>query len=166
MLLVGRTTICSGPLIRLMAHSTTSGTTRFRVRLSAIRTRGTHLQLRADLIARLDVGDAGPFEAAAGLAGLDAVDGEVAEEVAGLAVDHVEHHALADVVGGADGDRGVVDAVDVAAVTDDAVDGDLVGVGGRGRPGDLLPARRAGAAAGDLVPQLFDLLVGVLELAG
>src|SRR5215213_7070116 len=110
-----------------MAHSKTSGDVLEVTQHSAA---GTSSKLRADFIAGLDVGDAGAFEAAAGFAGLDAVNRQVAEEVAGLAVDDVEHHALADVVAGADGDGSVVDAVDVPAVADDAVDGDLVGVGG------------------------------------
>src|SRR3954453_20116341 len=91
------------------------------------------LPLREDLVTGLDGGDVRAAQVTGGLVGVEAVDGQVAQELAGAAVDDPELEALLDVVGGAEGDGGVPDARDVLGGPDDAAE--VLAAGGDGRRG-------------------------------
>src|SRR6185437_3576891 len=85
----------------------------------------TSVQLRPNLAdIGLDLADQRAFESAGGVVGVDGVDDQIAEEAALGRVDDIELHAAGHSVGAAQGDGGEGDAVDIAEITDDAVDVD------------------------------------------
>src|SRR5213592_980770 len=110
--------IVSPPVIRVMAIlrlGVRSGSGRGSVGAKARgRRAGCRLvPLGEDLVTGLDGGDVGPGQVSGGLVGVEAVDDQVAEELAGATVDDAELEALLDVVGRPQGDGGVLDALDV-----------------------------------------------------
>src|SRR5947209_12262844 len=102
MLFVGLTVTTSPVAVRLMAVSShlDSRDVQFQ------------LQLRPHLGACLDQIDVRALQPTSGFVRFDLVDNQLTEEDAALAVDYVELHPLLHVVGRADGDGGVWDAVD------------------------------------------------------